>query len=78
VGKDVEVSDPVNSPSHYRLGGIEVIEAIEAWQLDYHRGNVVKYVARAGKKDPTKEREDLEKAAFYLNRAINRLKNAGK
>jgi hypothetical protein len=35
--------------------------------------NVVKYVARAGKKDPAKELEDLKKAAFYLNRRIETL-----
>jgi hypothetical protein len=45
-------TDPVNHPSHYCLGGIEVLDAVEAWKLPYHLGNVVKYVARAGKKNP--------------------------
>lgn len=66
-------SDPVEHPSHYTLGGIEVIDAIEAWRLGFHLGNVVKYVARAGKKDPAKTIEDLKKARFYLDRKITRL-----
>lgn len=70
------MSDPVNSPSHYASGKIEVIEAIEDWGLDFHSGNVVKYVARAGKKDPTKVIEDLEKAGWYLKRRIELLKAA--
>jgi hypothetical protein len=69
----------INHPSHY--GGesnvYEVIKVCEAWELDKdaYLFNVVKYVARAGKKDPTKELEDLKKAAFYLNRRINILEN---
>jgi len=62
--------DPVNHPSHYTFGGIEVIDAIEAWALPYHLGNCVKYIARAGRKDPSKEIEDLKKARFYLDRYI--------
>ena len=69
------MSDNVNSPSHYRSdSGIEVIDAIEAWNLDFCKGNVVKYVARAGLKDPSKEIEDLEKAKWYLEREIKRLR----
>lgn len=66
----------VTHPAHYNTGKIEVIEAIEDWKLSYHRGNVVKYVARAGKKDPTKTIEDLEKAKWYLEREIERLRAA--
>lgn len=66
-------NDNVNHPSHYTDGKIEVIEFIEDKKLNYHRGNVVKYVARAGKKDPSKEIEDLKKAQWYLNREIQRL-----
>ena len=51
----------VNHHSHYTDGKIEVIDAIEAWGLNFHRGNAVKYIARAGKKNPAKEVEDLEK-----------------
>lgn len=60
--------DPVNHPIHYTLGGVEVIDAIEAWQLGYHLGNVVKYVARARHKG--RHSEDLKKARFYLDREI--------
>lgn len=69
--------DPINSPPHYAAGGIEVIDALEAWGLDgdFCLGNVVKYVARAGKKDPAKLAEDLKKARWYLGRRINRLES---
>lgn len=75
-----ESSDPVNSPSHYRVPGLpECIEVIEALGLDYHLGNALKYIWRAGRKDPAKEAEDLRKAAFYLNRAADLLEGkAGK
>ena len=66
-------NDPVNHPSHYRLGGIEVLDAIEAWELPYHLGNVVKYIARAGKKNSSTYLQDLQKAQFYLNRFISKL-----
>lgn len=67
-------TDVVNHPSHYNAGKIEVIEFIEDQRLDYHLGNTVKYISRAGKKDPTKEIEDLEKAAWYLKRRIETLR----
>lgn len=66
-------SDPVHHPSHYASSSVEVIDAIEAWELGFCLGNTVKYVARAGKKDPAKTVEDLEKARWYLNREIERL-----
>ena len=67
-----QAHDPVNHPAHYTAGGIEVIDAIEAWGLDkdFCLANAVKYIARAGKKDPAKTIEDLRKAAWYLNRRI--------
>lgn len=64
------MSESVNHPHHYASGKIEVIEAIEDWKLGFNRGNAIKYVARAGKKDPEKEIEDLEKAVWYLKREI--------
>lgn len=71
------INDVVNYPSHYTDGKIEVINFIEDKGLNYHRGNAVKYIARAGKKDKSKEIEDLRKAVWYLNREIERLeKNA--
>ncbi len=65
------MSDPVNNPAHYKDGGIETIDFIEAKQLNFHLGNVVKYVSRAGKKGD--KREDLLKAQWYLTREIERL-----
>ncbi len=67
-------NDPVNHPSHYTDGQIEVIDFIEDKKLSYHLGNTVKYICRAGKKDPAKTIEDLEKALWYLARHINNLK----
>jgi hypothetical protein len=60
--------DMVNSPPHYTLGGIETIDFIEAKGLNYHLGQVVKYVSRADSKG--KRLEDLKKAQWYLNREI--------
>ena len=67
-------ADLVNHPPHYKTGGVETIDFIEAKDLNYRLGNVVKYVSRAGKKgDPL---QDLEKAAWYLQREITARKNA--
>ena len=78
-GAEIRNREKVNHPVHY--GGqdnqYESIKVIEAWGLGFCLGNVVKYVSRAGKKDPLKELEDLEKAKWYLERHINKLKNAG-
>lgn len=66
------MSDPINRPAHYtRFPGVEVIQITE--HLNFCRGNVVKYVSRAGAKDPKKELEDLKKARYYLDREIARL-----
>jgi len=62
--------DTVNHPPHYRAGGIETIDFIEAKDLNYRLGNVVKYVSRAGKKVNSDPLEDLKKAQFYLTREI--------
>lgn len=72
------MNDVVNHPSHYTDGKIEVISFIEDKGLNFHRGNAVKYISRAGKKDQTKEIEDLEKAIWYLQREIKRLKGEKK
>ncbi len=64
------MSDNVKNPSHYNRGKIEVWEFIEDQGLDYHTGNAVKYIARAGFKDPLKEVEDLQKAIAFLERKI--------
>lgn len=72
------MTDIVNHPSHYTDGKIEVIEFIEDKNLNYHRGNAIKYICRAGKKDPSKEIEDLQKAIWYINREIKNLKRRTK
>ena len=69
-------ADPVNHPPHYTAGGIETIDFIEAKDLNYLLGNVIKYIARAGKKAGSDPIQDLEKAKFYLNREINNRKGA--
>ena len=68
------MGDTVNHPSYYNTGSIEVIDAIEDWNLNFSRGCAVKYIARAGIKNPDKEIEDLEKARWYIDREISRLK----
>lgn len=65
---------PVSHPPHYNQGKIEVIEFIEDKKLNFHRGNAVKYISRAGIKNKDKEIEDLEKAIWYLRREIINLK----
>lgn len=67
----VLVRNEVNHPSHYNIGKIEVIDYIEDKQLNFNLGNAVKYVSRAGHKGgPDKYIQDLEKAAWYINREI--------
>ena len=63
--------EQVNHPSHYQQG-IEPIEVIESWDLNFNLGNVIKYTLRAPYKG--KEIEDLEKAKWYWEREIIRLK----
>lgn len=70
---ECSTKDAVNHPSHYTDGKIEVIDFIEDKGLNFYRGCAVKYIARAGKKKPDKEVEDLQKAVWYLNREITRL-----
>lgn len=72
-----ENKEQVNHPSHY--GGAdspyEAIKVITAWELGFNLGNTVKYISRAGKKDPNKHIEDLKKALFYLDYEIKELEN---
>jgi hypothetical protein len=69
-------ADLVNHPPHYKAGGVETIDFIEAKDLNYRLGNVVKYVSRAGKKVNADPVQDLEKAMFYLKREIDVRKSA--
>ena len=63
--------DMVNEPPHYKSGGMEAIDVIEAFFADdFHLASAFKYLARAGKKGDYVE--DLQKAAWYLQREIDR------
>lgn len=70
------MSESVNHPAHYNASKYEVIDIIEGnnWGEGFNRGNAVKYILRAGKKNPDKEIEDLEKARWYIDREIQRLR----
>lgn len=66
------MNDPVNNPKHYKApNGLEAIDVIEGFGLGFHRGNAVKYLLRAGKKDDAAQ--DMRKAAWYVARDIERL-----
>lgn len=75
------MADRVNSPNHYKSSNnrFEVIDIIEFFNLNFHRGNVLKYLLRSGKKEEAgynsveKEIEDLEKAIWYLKREVKRI-----
>ena len=69
-----ENKENVDHPDHYlKSSGHEVIEVIDAWKLNFNLGNAIKYIARAGKKDPNKTKEDLNKAIWYIQNQINKL-----
>lgn len=66
--------DVVNHPQHYQFSIFEPIKVIQAWDLSFALGNVVKYIARAGRKDSSKLIEDLEKAKRYLELELEHLR----
>ena len=72
------MADTVNHPPHYGGGEnpYEAIRVIEAWSLGFCLGNVVKYLARAGRKGDILE--DLRKARWYLDREITRLEGGAR
>lgn len=73
----ITVHDPVLNPVHYTYGRKhEPLDVIEDWDLDFHLGNVLKYISRAGRKD--RMVQDLRKAMFYLSRKINIEEEKGK
>ena len=69
---EIEEKEMVDHPSHYNQG-IETIEYIESWSMNFNTGNVIKYVTRAGYKG--NQLEDLKKAMWYLQREIDRIEN---
>lgn len=75
------MSDNVNHPAHYNVGGYEVLDIIQAFVSDsgmsemdaYETGNVIKYILRWPRKNGI---EDLKKARYYLNHMISRIEAA--
>jgi hypothetical protein len=71
----MNTKDNVNNPSFY--GGAdnpyEVIKVIDNWNLNFSLGNALKYISRAGKKNPQTEIEDLQKAIWYINHHIENI-----
>lgn len=72
------MTDAVNNPSHYNNhpSGVECIDIVR--HFNFNRGGAIKYIWRAGEKDPTKEIEDLEKAIYLLSDEITRLREKPK
>jgi hypothetical protein len=68
----VKAKEKVNHPSHYNVG-IETIDYIESWSMNFNIGNVIKYTTRAGYKE--NKMEDLFKAKWYIEREIKRVEN---
>lgn len=66
-------NDAINHPAYYTDGKIEVSDFIADKNINFFRGNVVKYTCRAGKKNAETEVEDLQKARWYIDREIERL-----
>ena len=58
------------SPSHYTRGSTEVWDFIRDQDLNYHLGNAIKYICRAGYKSPQTKAEDLKKAIHYLENEL--------
>lgn len=68
--------EAVDHPSHYNEGRIECIDFIDDQNLNFSKGNAVKYIVRAGYKDKNKEIEDLNKAIWYLQHEVERLEKS--
>lgn len=68
--------EQVDHPDHYTQGDIEPIDVIKDWELDFHLGSVVKYVARCGKKKESTKKEDLEKARWLLEDKLEDMEDA--
>lgn len=75
INDNSKSKENVKHPDHYlKSSGHEVIDVIKAWELNFSLGNALKYIARAGRKNPDKEIEDLEKAKFYIEMQIESIK----
>ena len=64
--------ETVNHPDHYQGGKYEVIDIIEDFGLNFSLGNALKYILRAGIKNPELKKEDLRKAIWYLERELKK------
>lgn len=67
------MSDKISAPKHYTFSEYEPKDVIWAWHLDFYLGNVVKYIARAGRKEGSTMIEDLQKARQYIDFELEKL-----
>tara|TARA_Y100000593_G_scaffold26224_1_gene52156 strand:+ start:166 stop:405 length:240 start_codon:yes stop_codon:yes gene_type:complete len=72
------LKEKIDHPHHYNKGTIEAIEVIEDWNLDFHLGNAIKYICRAGNKSRETYKEDLKKAIWYIQRKVDGLEEKNK
>lgn len=72
--KKTEINQ-ISHPPHYCFGKYEPVKAIQDWGLSFCLGNVVKYLARAGRKDGNSKLQDLLKAKQYIEFEIEGLEN---
>ena len=70
LNSNMEIVDNVNSPKHYQGKGIEAIDVIEGFELNFALGNAVKYILRADRK--ANKKQDLEKALWYLKHELDK------
>ncbi|MBC1459693.1 DUF3310 domain-containing protein [Listeria welshimeri] len=73
-----ESKDDIYHPNHYTSGGIEPIQYIQSHNMNYEKGNVIKYITRAGKKEGESEIKDLKKAQNYIQLLIKKLEEEEK
>jgi len=73
INRKKQSHEYVHHPDHYhKESGIEVIDAIDAWNLDFCLGNAVKYISRSGHKDRNKTEQDLQKSIWYILRYLGK------
>lgn len=64
-----------NGPGYYKRGSIETWDFIRSTDLNFHLGNAIKYIVRAGYKDS--KTEDLKKAIHYLENELQHTNDTG-
>lgn len=65
--------DSVIIPSYYNKENMSVIDIIDEYELNFNKGNIIKYILRSGKKSKDTEIQDLQKAMRYCQMEIERL-----